>query len=223
MWLLVIFLAGAARRIHVRPPPGAAGDRATTTGRRSITAEQSPHVGRLPDVLDAVVGDADQPHAERHGRIPVGIDHPVEVGWRQRAQLRPACARRRRRSTRAAPPRSRAERRGPPRRCGRIRDCSGSGSSPNRAAQSPSCHSWWSPTRPGQLGVLDAGDVPHQPRDRVGVAVRLRRQLFRVEPVDDFAGERWDPAVEVEQEFGHVHDRTFHHSTTSRSVWSACM
>src|SRR5690349_20891041 len=50
----------------------------------------------------------------------------------------------------------------------------------------------------GELGVLDAGDVPHEPGDRVGVAVGLRRELLGVEALDDLASERLDSAVDVE-------------------------
>ena len=43
----------------------------------------------LADVLQAVVGDTDQPHAEGDGRIPAPVDDPVEVGRGQPLEERP--------------------------------------------------------------------------------------------------------------------------------------
>src|SRR5215212_8362356 len=61
-------------------------------GSRPLTAgevtglQEPPDVRRLTDVLQVVVRDADEPDAERHGRVPVLVDHPVEVGVRERAE-----------------------------------------------------------------------------------------------------------------------------------------
>ena len=35
-------------------------------------------------MLQAVAGDADEPYAHRHRRIPAAVDDPVEVGGRQK-------------------------------------------------------------------------------------------------------------------------------------------
>ena len=41
--------------------------------------QDTPYVGRLPDVLHVVVEHGDQPHAEGHVRGPPGVDHAVKV------------------------------------------------------------------------------------------------------------------------------------------------
>ena len=43
------------------------------------TAEETSDVGRLADVLQTVVGDADEPDGQGHGRVPAPIDDPVQV------------------------------------------------------------------------------------------------------------------------------------------------
>jgi hypothetical protein len=42
-------------------------------------AQQPPHVGRLPGVLQAVLSDADQPHAQRDEWIPPAVDDAIQV------------------------------------------------------------------------------------------------------------------------------------------------
>ena len=59
--------------------------------------------------------------------------------------------------------------------------------------------------QPRQLGVLHASDVPDQPRDRIPIPSWLREELLGVETVDNFSDQRRDAAVDVEQQFGHVH------------------
>src|SRR5437868_4711804 len=54
------------------PPPAAPG--------LPLRAEESAHVGGLPDVLEAVVGDADEAHPQRDRRIPPTVDDALEVG-----------------------------------------------------------------------------------------------------------------------------------------------
>src|SRR3954469_10174317 len=44
------------------------------------TFQHASRVHRLGGVLDVVVGDADQPHAERHRRVPALVDDAVELG-----------------------------------------------------------------------------------------------------------------------------------------------
>ena len=46
-------------------------------GKPRAVFEQAADVGDLADVLGAVVDDADQAHANGHGRIPAGVDHAV--------------------------------------------------------------------------------------------------------------------------------------------------
>lgn len=41
------------------------------------SAEQTSDVGRLTDVLQAVIGDADEADSERDGWVPAPIDDPV--------------------------------------------------------------------------------------------------------------------------------------------------
>src|SRR6516162_8113316 len=41
--------------------------------------QDAPQVGGLAEVLGAVVDDAHQPRAGRHGRVPVGVDDPGQL------------------------------------------------------------------------------------------------------------------------------------------------
>src|SRR5476649_1494744 len=65
------------------PPPAAElsvppdGHRSSGRSGRE-TLDQSPHVGRLPGMLQIVVHHADQALAERYRWIPRGVDDPVE-------------------------------------------------------------------------------------------------------------------------------------------------
>ena len=80
-----LFLAADRRRRSSppgRPNSGAAAAVASNFGGQRAQgsgAEQAPHVGRLAGVLEAVVGHAHQPDAERHGRVPAPVDDAVEV------------------------------------------------------------------------------------------------------------------------------------------------
>src|SRR6476620_1147873 len=47
---------------------------------------QAPRVCRLADVLEAVPQDTDQPHPEGHRRVPVPVNHTVQVGIDEAAE-----------------------------------------------------------------------------------------------------------------------------------------
>src|SRR6266540_2564862 len=53
--------------------------------------------------------------------------------------------------------------------------------------------------------VLDAGQVPHQPGDRVGVVVESNRQLLRRQPLDRAVHDGTDSAEGVDEELGAGH------------------
>ena len=57
----------------------------------------------------------------------------------------------------------------------------------------------------GNVVVLHASGVPHQPRDRVRSRCRWFGERRDVDAVDDAAGQRWDAAVELEEQRSDFH------------------
>jgi hypothetical protein len=55
--------------------------------------------------------------------------------------------------------------------------------------------------------VPDAGQVPHQPGDRVGLGVDAERQLLKREAVDDLVDHLTDPCQGVDKQLGTYHWR----------------
>ena len=106
----------ALRRVRALAPPAGA-----LSGVRAACseAEQPARVGGLPEVLEAVVGDADEAHAQGDRRVPAAVHHPVEVVGTRGSRGSHTCGRRPRPGSRAARRRSRAERRRRPRVRGR--------------------------------------------------------------------------------------------------------
>ena len=46
----------------------------------AVPFEQSTDIGRLPDVLEAIVGHAHQPNTQGHRRRPTSVHLPVQLG-----------------------------------------------------------------------------------------------------------------------------------------------
>ena len=103
----------------------------------SAAVEDAADVAGLAGVLDVVVGDADQAHAERHRRIPARVDDAVEVLGCDASEQVAGAAARPPRSTRSAPRRSSGRMlRHLFARSGRSRCSSGSAATPNRPVAS---------------------------------------------------------------------------------------
>lgn len=89
-------------------------------GTSAVPFEQSTDIGRLPDVLEAIVGHAHQPNTQGHRRRPTSVYLPVQLGRGQTLEKPrgPGIDRAGSRSEHRA---RRAERTEPPRPCARSR------------------------------------------------------------------------------------------------------
>src|SRR3954451_14660016 len=82
----------SARGATTYPRMCGADPRTYTTLRfrsRTSEAEQASHVRGLARVLEPVVRDAHEAHAECDGRVPATVDDPVEVPGRESLEHRP--------------------------------------------------------------------------------------------------------------------------------------
>ena len=167
--------------------------------------EQAAHVGGLADVLHAVVRDAHEPHPERDGRVPSPVDDSIEVGRLERFEERAGARATRRPDSRSALARRAGGSSRPARRCGRSRCSAGRARGPCASAQSLRDPQLVLVDELGDVVVLHAGEVPHEPRDGVPALTRRRGELRRRRGRRRPPPRGVDAAVELEQQRGDVH------------------
>jgi hypothetical protein len=171
--------------------PAARSRRAAAGGRRGAAGsgarspfQEAPHVGGLAGVLDRVVEDADQAHAEGDGWVPVAVHDPVEVVGRQGGQVLDGA-----RLDRVVVLGEGGDALGPdPRHLlggVPVADVVGMGGEPEAGGPAVGHPHLLGPDVLGDVGVLHPGDVPHQPADRVGAGLGGGGQVLGREPVGD--------------------------------------
>ena len=134
-------------------------------------------------MLDVVDDDADQPDAEGDGRIPALVHDPVEVGIRERPQ---ECERHRVNGVEVVAKRLGVNDYGR-HLWGRMAETGVSRIQREPESIRPSGRhpDLLTPGDAGDVIVLDAGEVPDQPPDRVRLTVETSSQLIPAEAVDD--------------------------------------
>src|SRR6266540_5797374 len=177
------------------------GDRA---GTRLPPLDDPAHEGRLACVLGVVVDHAHESDAERDGRVPSFVHDPIQVGIGDALDV--------------------ADRllvdgvvivdeqiAGVDRHCCDVVGPVRVPGIPQVERQTQALHpalrgpDLVGPGRSRDVIVLDAGQVPHQPRDRVGVVVEPNRQLPRRQPLDRAVHDGADPAEGVDEELSAGH------------------
>ena len=69
----------ALRRVRALAAARRGAEPAVALASPCSEAELPSHVGGLSEMLEAVVGHADEAHAEGDRRVPAAVDHPVEL------------------------------------------------------------------------------------------------------------------------------------------------
>ena len=180
-------------------------DRAISSPARGAGRhEEAAHVGGLARVLDAVVDDADQANAQRDGRVPGAVDDAVEIVGAEspdvvRRSLRHGVEVAEQRVGVAWAHGRHVRRRVPVPRVVRVGVeadvCGPVARDPELVGRD----------QLGHVRVLHAGQVPHEPCDRVGVGGGPCDQLVGVEPSHRPAGEVGDAGERFGEESGDVH------------------
>src|SRR6478735_3778054 len=167
--------------------------------------EKSLHVGRLPQVLEAVTQDAHEPYAGRDRRVPPLVDLALELRLVDGLQV----ARGRERHLVVVL----REQRGvlDPQRgdlLARVAVADVVGAVGQAEAILEPLPDLWLPGEVGDVVVLDPRQVPQQPPDRVAGAARAVVEGLVVDVLDDAGVELGDAAEALGQQSTHVHGVT---------------